>query len=64
MEHTQAPDDLRADLTLSLIHISTVNYDLACQRQQQVLEQMVKYHAITQEDANAIAAQANESPWA
>ena len=46
------------------VYAPTVNYDLACQRQQQVLEQMVKYHAITQEDANAIAAQANESPWA
>ena len=46
------------------VYAPTMNYDLACQRQQQVLEQMVKYHAITQEDANAIAAQANESPWA
>ncbi|MFR4802066.1 MAG: transglycosylase domain-containing protein [Eggerthellaceae bacterium] len=52
------------DANAPSVYAPTVNYDLACQRQRQVLEQMVKYHAITQEDANAIAAQANESPWA
>ncbi len=46
------------------VYAPTQNYDLACQRQAQVLERMVKYRAITQEDANAVAAQANESPWA
>ena len=46
------------------VYAPTQNYDLACQRQAQVLTRMVKYRAITQEEANAIAAQANESPWA
>jgi len=46
------------------VYAPTQNYDLACQRQTQVLTRMVKYSAITQEEANAIAAQANESPWA
>lgn len=43
------------------VYAPTVNYDLACQRQQQVLEQMAKYHAVTQEEANAIAVQTTRS---
>ncbi|MDO5042181.1 MAG: biosynthetic peptidoglycan transglycosylase [Slackia sp.] len=35
----------------------TQNFDLACQRQRQVLARMVKYNALTDEEANAIIAQ-------
>ena len=43
------------------VYAPTQNYDLACQRQAQVLEHMVKHCAITQEEANAIAVQTTRS---
>ncbi|MDO4442969.1 MAG: transglycosylase domain-containing protein [Slackia sp.] len=39
------------------VYAPTQDFDLACQRQQQVLNRMVKYDALTQEQANAIVAQ-------
>lgn len=42
------------------VYAPTQNYDLACQRQTQVLARMVKYHAITAEEAASISSERME----